>query len=108
MKAIIIFGPIINPRRQRVIMAKNFMKTKLFVLGAAIVLMASCQSTKSVSSTTSTARTLEPETPEMVADLEVANMKVTGEFKADFANEEAVNEQLLKDNAVYNALKTMK
>lgn len=84
------------------------MKTKFFVLGAAIVLMASCQTTKSVSTTTSTARTLEPETPEMVADLEVANMKVTGEFKADFASEEAVNEQLLKDNAVYNALKTMK
>ena len=84
------------------------MKTKLFVLGAAIALMASCTTTKSVSSTTSTARTLDPETPELVADLEVANMKVTGEFKADFANEEAVNEQLLKDNAVYNALKTMK
>lgn len=84
------------------------MKTKLFVLGAAIALMASCTTTKSVSSTTSTARTLDPETPELVADLEVANMKVTGEFKADFGTDEAVNEQMLKDNAVYNALKTMK
>ena len=84
------------------------MKTKLFVLGAAIALMASCTTTKSVSSTTSNARTLDPETPEMVADLEVANMKVTGEFKADFGTDEAVNEQMLKDNAVYNALKTMK
>lgn len=89
-------------------MAKYLMKTKLFVLGAAIALMASCTTTKSVSSTTSTARTLDPETPELVADLEVANMKVTGEFKADFGTDEAVNEQMLKDNAVYNALKTMK
>lgn len=84
----------------------NIMKTRNLVIMCAVVALvfSSCNITR----TYSTARTLDPATQSMVADLEVANMKVTGEFKYDVRKNTYVNEQELKDNAVYNALKTMK
>lgn len=84
----------------------NIMKTRNLVIMCAVaaLVFSSCNITR----TYSTARTLDPATQSMVADLEVANMKVTGEFKYDVRKNTYVNEQELKDNAVYNALKTMK
>ncbi len=83
------------------------MKTKQLVLSLLVmVFFASCASNQNTSFS-STARTLEPETPALIADLEVENTKVIGEFKYDCPEEQSVNEQELKNNAVFNALKTM-
>ena len=84
----------------------NIMKTRNLVMSLVVMMfLASCGATQnSVVTTGSTARILEPETPELVADLEVANMKVTGEFKYECPTDQSVNEQEFKDNAVYNAL----
>ena len=81
------------------------MKKITLLLVAVIALsLTSC----GVSKTVSSARTLNPLTDQMVADLEVAPMKVIGEFKCEFKKNTFVNEEELKQNAVYNALQTMK
>lgn len=83
------------------------MKAKNLVLSLLVmVFFASCSSRQNTI-ISSTARTLEPETPALVADLEVEKTKVIGEFKFDCPTDQMVNEQELKDNAVFNALKTM-
>lgn len=77
------------------------MKARILVLAfATMVALASCTATKTVS----TARYLDPDTQEMIADLEVSNTKVVGEYKCNVKKNAYVNEQELKDNAVYNAL----
>ena len=82
------------------------MKAKFLILSAvAMMFFASCAS--NTTSISSTARTLELESPSLVADLEVEKTKVTGEFKFECPTKQIVNEQQLKENAVFNALKTM-
>lgn len=83
------------------------MKAKFLTLAAAAMMIFASCSTNQNTAISSTARTLELETPALVADLEVEKTKVTGEFKFDCPAEQPVNEQELKDNAVFNALKTM-
>ena len=83
------------------------MKAKFLTLAAAAMMIFASCSTNQNTAISSTARTLELETPALVADLEVEKTKVTGEFKFDCPEEQPVNEQELKDNAVFNALKTM-
>ena len=71
----------------------NIMKTRNLVMSLVVMMfLASCGATQnSVVTTGSTARILEPETPELVADLEVANMKVTGEFKYECPTDQSAN-----------------
>lgn len=83
------------------------MKAKFLTLAAAAMMIFASCSTKQNTTVNSTARTLELEAPALVADLEVEKTKVSGEFKFDCPAEQIVNEQELKDNAVFNALKTM-
>lgn len=78
----------------------NVMKARILVLAFVAMVLVSCNATKTVS----TARYLDPDTQEMVADLEVTNDKVSGEYKCNVKKNAHINEQELKDNAVYNAL----
>lgn len=77
------------------------MKTKSIILAlVAVAFLASC----SVSKTTSLVKKLTPKTEVMMADLEVKNNKVSGEFKFDAKKNAIVDEKELIDNAIYEAL----
>ena len=83
------------------------MKRNLFYL---ICLVASVciTSCAGVSKVVSTARTLEPETAPIVADLDIKTQKVTGVYNFECKKNAVVDEKTLMNNAVYEALKDMK
>ena len=82
------------------------MKKSLFYflcLVAAFVI-SSCSTSKVVS----TARTLEPKTAPVWADLDIRTQKVTGVYNYECKKNVIVDEKMLMDNAVYEALKDLK
>lgn len=77
-------------------------KHLLYLLCLVIAIAAtSCSTSKVVS----TARILEPVTYPIHADLDIKAQKVTGVFNYECKKNIAVNEQEMKDNAVYAALR---
>ena len=64
--------------------------------------------TESKTVITTTSRTLEPQIYPILADLDIKTQKVTGVYNYECDNGESVDENVLKSNAVYQALKEIK
>lgn len=85
------------------------MKKVLFIslcLVASVCFFSCTTESKTFVSTTS--RTLEPKIYPILADLDIKTQKVTGVYNYECDNGEFVDENVLKSNAVYQALKEIK
>lgn len=82
------------------------MKKSVFLCLVVMVVNASC----SISKTVSSAYTLLPNTNITIADLDIQENKVTGEYRFDIQldREKTVDKQELLNNAIYNALRPLK
>lgn len=65
-------------------------------------------STESKTVVSTTSRTMEPKIYPILADLDIKTQKVTGVYNYECDNGESVDENVLKSNAVYQALKEIK